>query len=154
VGGGSVWVFAVVSGAGVVAAGSEADSADVSVVGGGAGVAAGESGCDSSADDAGAECAEGGGGGLGVVAGGEVGVGADAFGTLFKPSALRSYERDLPRRVLPEFGHLCLSSVSRNQVQDFANRLVGEGCSPSAVRKAVLPLRAIYRRAVDRGEVD
>ena len=30
--------------------------------------------------DAGAECADGGGGGLGVVAGGEVGVGADAFG--------------------------------------------------------------------------
>jgi integrase len=39
-------------------------------------------------------------------------------------------------------------------VQDLVDRLVGEGCSPSAVRNAVLPLRAIYRRAADRGEVD
>ena len=47
-----------------------------------------------------------------------------------------------------------LSSLTRNRVQDFADRLVGEGRSPSAVRNAVLPLRAIYRRAFDRGEVD
>jgi integrase len=75
-------------------------------------------------------------------------------GTPYKPSALRSYERELRRRVVPEFGQMRLSSVNRNMVQDFVDRLVGKGCSPSAVRNAVLPLRAIYRRALDRGEVD
>lgn len=75
-------------------------------------------------------------------------------GTPYKPSALRSHERELRRRVLPEFGQMRLSSLTRNMVQDFADRLVGEGCSPSGVRNAILPLRAIYRRAVDRGEVD
>ena len=75
-------------------------------------------------------------------------------GTPYKPSALRSYEREVRRRVLPEFGQTRLSSLTRNMVQDFVDRLVGEGCSPSAVRNAVLPLRAIYRRAIDRGEVD
>ena len=56
--------------------------------------------------------------------------------------------------MLPEFGQMRRSSLSRNLVQDFVDRLVGEGCSPSAARNAVLPLRAIYRRALDRGEVD
>ena len=84
----------------------------------------------------------------------EAGVVRTRSGTPYKPSALRSYERELRRRVLPEFGQMKLSSLTRNLVQDFADRLVGEGCSPSAVRNAVLPLRAIYRRAFDRGEVD
>jgi integrase len=75
-------------------------------------------------------------------------------GTPYKPSALRSYERELRRRVLPEFGQMRLSSLTRTMVQDFADSLVGEGRSPSAVRNAILPLRAIYRRAIDRGEVD
>ena len=84
----------------------------------------------------------------------EAGVVRTRSGTSYKPSALRSYERELRRRVLPEFGQTRLSSLTRNMVQDFVDRLVGEGCSASAVRNAVLPLRAIYRRAIDRGEVD
>jgi integrase len=55
--------------------------------------------------------------------------------------------------VLPAFADVRLSSVTRNEIQDFADRMVGEGCAPSTVRNAVLPLRAIYRRALDRGEV-
>jgi integrase len=74
-------------------------------------------------------------------------------GTPYKPSALRSYQRDLRRRVLPAFADVRLSSLTRNEIQDFADRMVGEGCAPSTVRNAVLPLRAIYRRALDRGEV-
>jgi integrase len=75
-------------------------------------------------------------------------------GRQYKPSALRSYERDLHARVLPEFGQMRLSSVTRNMVQDFADRMVGQGYSPSTVRNAILPLRAMFRRVVDRGEVD
>ncbi len=38
-------------------------------------------------------------------------------------------------------------------IQDFVDRLVGQGLSPSTVRNTVLPLRAIFRRAVARMEV-
>ena len=54
---------------------------------------------------------------------------------------------------LPELGHLGLSAVDRYRVQDLVDRLVARGLSPSSVRNAVLPLRAIYRRAVARSEV-
>jgi integrase len=66
---------------------------------------------------------------------------------------LRTYRLAIETRVIPALGDLRLSSVSRNVVQDLVDRLVGEGLAPSSVRNAILPLRAIYRRALDRGEV-
>jgi integrase len=74
-------------------------------------------------------------------------------GETYKPSAIRAYEQVLRARVLPELGHLRVSSLSRNLIQDLVDRLVAEGLSPSSVRNTVLPLRAIYRRAVSRSEV-
>jgi integrase len=74
-------------------------------------------------------------------------------GETYKPSAIRAYEQVLRARVLPAVGHLRLSSLSRNVIQDLVDRLVAEGLSPSSVRNTVLPLRAIYRRAVSRSEV-
>ena len=74
-------------------------------------------------------------------------------GERYKPSALRSYEQALRAKLLPELGHLRLSAISRNAVQDLADRLVAEGGAPSTVRNAILPLRAIYRRALAREEV-
>src|SRR5215212_10148788 len=74
-------------------------------------------------------------------------------GDPYKPSALRSYEEALQTKVLPELGKLRLSSVDRVAVQDLVDRLVAEGLAPSTVRNAVLPLRAIFRRAVARSEV-
>jgi integrase len=69
-------------------------------------------------------------------------------GDPYKPSALRAYEQALRGKLLPALGHLKLSSVTRNSVQDLVDRLVAEGSSASTVRNAVLPLRAIYRRAL------
>jgi integrase len=74
-------------------------------------------------------------------------------GEPYKPSALRAYEQVLRARVLPQLGHLRLSSVTRNTIQDLVDRLVAEGLAPSTVRNSVLPLRAIYRRALARAEV-
>jgi integrase len=74
-------------------------------------------------------------------------------GETYKPSALRSYEQALRLKVLPEVGHLRLSGLTRNAVQDLADRLLAQGLSPSSVRNALLPLRAIYRRAVSRSDV-
>jgi integrase len=54
---------------------------------------------------------------------------------------------------VPELGHLRLSTLTRAAVQDLVDRLVASGLSPSSVRNAILPLRAIYRRALSRSEV-
>jgi integrase len=82
----------------------------------------------------------------------EAGVVRTRSGEPYKPSALRSY-REALNKVLPELGHLRITALTRNHVQDVADRMVAAGAAPSSVRNAVLPLRAIYRRAVARGEV-
>jgi integrase len=74
-------------------------------------------------------------------------------GDAYKPSALRGYEQALRTRILPELGAAKLSQVARADVQDLADQLVALGLDPSTIRNALMPLRAIYRRAVSRGEV-
>lgn len=74
-------------------------------------------------------------------------------GTPYKGSAVRSYEGALKTKVLPRIGHMRLSSISRNTVQDLVDELVAEGLAPSSVRNAILPVRAVFRRAVARDEV-
>jgi integrase len=74
-------------------------------------------------------------------------------GDPYKPSALRGYAGSLRTKLMPELGHLRLSAVTRACVQDLVDRMVADGFGPSTVRNAVLPLRAIYRRAVSRSEV-
>jgi integrase len=74
-------------------------------------------------------------------------------GSPYKPSALRSYEQALRTKVVPELGHLRVSAVTRPAAQDLVDRLVASGAKPSTVRNAILPLRAIYRRAIARSEV-
>jgi integrase len=74
-------------------------------------------------------------------------------GDPYKPSALRSYERAMRLRVLPEVGSVRLADVRRPDLQDFADGLLAEGLSASAIRCTLLPLRAVYRRALARGEV-
>jgi integrase len=74
-------------------------------------------------------------------------------GHAYKPSAIRGYKTALLTRVLPALGGLRLSEIRRVDLQDFADRLCADGLDPSTVRNALMPLRAIFRRAVARGEV-
>ncbi|HXV58340.1 MAG TPA: hypothetical protein VD704_10770, partial [Gaiellaceae bacterium] len=75
-------------------------------------------------------------------------------GHAYKPSAIRGYETALVARVLPAaLGGMRLSEIRRVDVQDFADRLCADGLDPSTVRNTLMPLRAIFRRAVARGEV-
>jgi integrase len=74
-------------------------------------------------------------------------------GDAYKPSAVRSYEGSLRKRVLPELGASRLSEIGRVDLQDFADRMLAEGLDPSTIRNTLMPLRAIYRRALTRGEV-
>lgn len=71
----------------------------------------------------------------------------------FKPSTLRSYEAALEARVLPALGHRKLGDIARRDVQDLADRLLAEGLDPSTIRNTLMPLRAVYRRALARGVV-
>jgi len=74
-------------------------------------------------------------------------------GDAYKPSAIRSYEAALRQRVLPDLGGRRLSDLGRVDLQDLAERLSAEGLSPSTVRNVIMPLRAIFRRAVVRGDL-
>jgi len=74
-------------------------------------------------------------------------------GDRYKPSALRGYEASLRNRILPELGAARLSDVRRTDVQDLVDRLLAEGFDASTIRNTVMPLRAIFRRSVARGDV-
>ena len=74
-------------------------------------------------------------------------------GDQYKPSVIRSYRGSLRRYILPRIGHARLSDLTRNRVQDLADWLLGEGFDPSTVRNAIMPLRVIFRRAVQRGDI-
>lgn len=74
-------------------------------------------------------------------------------GEVYKPSALRGYEQALAHYVLPELGRARLGDVRRADVQRLADDLLADGFSPSTVRNALMPLRAICRRALARGDL-
>lgn len=74
-------------------------------------------------------------------------------GDVYKPSAIRGYEHSLRKRVLPALGAHRFSELQRNDVQRFADQLGKQGLSPSTIQCALLPLRAMYRRALVRGDV-
>jgi integrase len=74
-------------------------------------------------------------------------------GHRYKPSAIRGYEAALVSRVLPALGSERLANIRRIDLQDFADELCAEGLDASTVRNTLMPLRAIFRRAVARGEV-
>jgi integrase len=70
-------------------------------------------------------------------------------GKSYKPSVLRSYEASLRLHVLPLIGSKKLVRVSRGELQEVVDR-IGLDRDPSTVRNALMPVRAIYRRAVQR----
>jgi integrase len=74
-------------------------------------------------------------------------------GDPYKPSALRSYDHGMRKRVLPEIGGARLSDVTRIDLQDLADRWLSRGLDPSTIRNTLMPLRALFRRALVRGEI-
>lgn len=74
-------------------------------------------------------------------------------GEPYKPSAIRGYQKAMRREVLPAFGSTKLTELRVIDVQDFADELQAKQLAPSTISTVLNPLRAIYRRAVNRGEV-
>lgn len=87
------------------------------------------------------------------IAGAEAGEIRNRSGDQFKPSVLRGYRQSLLNRILPELGGVKVADLRRVDVQEFADRLAADGLDPSTIRNTLMPLRALYRRAVARGDV-
>lgn len=83
----------------------------------------------------------------------ESGIVRTRSGDVYKPSAVRSYEAALRVHVLPELGPRKLADVQRRDVQRLADELLAGGRDPSTIRNALMPLRVIYRRAIEDGDI-
>ncbi|MET0306286.1 MAG: tyrosine-type recombinase/integrase [Solirubrobacterales bacterium] len=81
------------------------------------------------------------------LAGAEAGTITNRSGDPFAAATLRGYRRDLERRILPELGGQKLGSITVADVQALVDTWEAEKRSASAIRNAVKPLQAIYRRA-------
>jgi integrase len=73
-------------------------------------------------------------------------------GDVYKPSSIRSYESVLRRYLLPQFGALKLTDLQRRDVQRLADELLAGGKDASTIRNVLMPLRVIYRRAIEDGD--
>jgi integrase len=74
-------------------------------------------------------------------------------GDTYKPSVLRGYEQALRDRIYPHLRGMKLSELTRQDVQTLVDELDESGLSASTVRNALLPLRAVCRRALARGQI-
>ena len=89
----------------------------------------------------------------GLVAGMRSGRVRTRSGDRYKPSAIRSYEAALRDHVVPRLARTRLGDVQHRDVQRIADELLAEGRDPSTIRNALMPLRVIFRRAVEDGDV-
>ncbi len=74
-------------------------------------------------------------------------------GDPYKPGAIRGYDRNLRLRVTPVLGERRLSEITTQDVQVLVDGLVKKGLEPATIDSALTPLKALYRRALARGEV-
>ncbi|HWT93865.1 MAG TPA: hypothetical protein VN238_12760 [Solirubrobacteraceae bacterium] len=81
----------------------------------------------------------------------ESGVELTRSGTRYKPATIRGCEQALRNYIVPALGTKRVVDLHRADVQDVVDALMSDGCRPSTVRNALLPLRLICRRALRRG---
>jgi len=81
------------------------------------------------------------------------GVVRNRSGEAYKPSAIRGYEQNLSKRVLPALAQERLRELTLPQLQRLVDRLAAEGVAAATITATITPLRAIYRRSRQLGEV-
>lgn len=94
-------------------------------------------------------------------------------GRVYKPSVIRGYEQALNSRghepmaretnargqqvrrralqrasILDDLGARKLSAIERRDLQGVIKRMLAAGCDPSTIRNALMPVRAIFRQAI------
>jgi integrase len=71
-------------------------------------------------------------------------------GERYKPSAIRSYDRSLRLRVLDTLGGEPLGDIRRADLQELVERLGAQGLAESTIEATIIPVRAIFRRELER----
>ena len=71
----------------------------------------------------------------------------------YKPSTLRGYRQAMQDVILPDLGAMHLDELRRADLQRLAERQCKKGKGASTVRNTLLPVRAIYRRAMQLEDV-
>jgi integrase len=74
--------------------------------------------------------------------------------SVYKPGTVRTYERQLAQDVLPHLGRYRLHEITKRDIRELVAKLRERGLSDSSVKNALDPVRAIYRGAIQSGEVD
>lgn len=74
-------------------------------------------------------------------------------GDRYKPSSIRGYAQGMRLRVLPHFGAVRLADLDRIDLQRFVRELQEAGLAPTTIEVTLLPVRAIYREAIERGQL-
>ena len=75
-------------------------------------------------------------------------------GDPYKPAALRSYEQSLRLHVYDTLGAKPFHTIRRVDVQALVDRLAVNGCAPASIQGPVTALRVVFRRALERGDVE
>lgn len=71
----------------------------------------------------------------------------------YKPSTLRGYERCLDCDVYETFGNRRLDTITKGELNAFIQTLARRGLAASTIRNILVPLRALYRHAMDLEQV-
>jgi len=74
-------------------------------------------------------------------------------GDRYKPSTIRGYEQALREYLLPDLGAAKLNDLRRQDIQRLVDELAKSELGSATIRNALLPLRAICRRALSRGDI-
>lgn len=76
-------------------------------------------------------------------------------GRPYKPSVRRDYERLLNSVVVLFFGEMTrLEDIRRPEIKKFVGQMQADGLDPSTIRNSLMPLRVIFREALDNDEID
>lgn len=71
----------------------------------------------------------------------------------YRPSTLRGYRRAMEQHLYPALGDHRLDAISRGELNQLVQELQATGAAAQTVKNVVVPLRALYRDALDLGHV-
>jgi integrase len=74
-------------------------------------------------------------------------------GEPYKPGVIRAYRGVLANRLREPLGRYRLTDIQQADLILLVEGWLADGLDPSTIRNAIIPLRAIYRRAVKLGQV-
>jgi integrase len=74
-------------------------------------------------------------------------------GAQYKPSTIRSYERNLRLHVYPVLGREPLADIRRADLQELVDAMGADGAEAATVHGPVIALKALFRFEISRGRI-